>query len=196
MAQAIPQSPEVIPRLKFNRAQYHAIVQLDIFGDRRLELLNGDITVVTMPDPIHEWLIRQLVKYFQNVLGELAIVDKAYPIALNDDNEPLPDIVILRNVEHEYKSQHPTPNDVYLLIEIANSHPERDLTGKRPIYAQAGIQEYWVFDLQKQELRVFRDIEDGDYQIDVVWEQDNITIQVSEEVLLNAKEMKQIAFEE
>lgn len=94
---------------------------------------------------------------------------------------------------------HPYPENIYLLIEIANSRPARDLKIKRQIYAREGIREYWVMDLEKDELRVFRDIEGegdaADYQADITWASDTIQIQTFPDVVLSLSAMKHLANE-
>lgn len=104
--------------------------------------------------------------------------------------------MVLQPQTHEYKYQHPEPSDVYLLIEIANSTPERDTKVKRLLYAQAGIPEYWVFEVGKQVLKVYRDIQNRegktDYQVDVVWSEDEIAIQALRDRELDAQKLRRL----
>ncbi|MEO1094530.1 MAG: Uma2 family endonuclease [Cyanobacteria bacterium J06638_28] len=145
-------STQTLPHLKWDITRYHEAVRLGVLGDRQLELLDGDIIVVPPPDPFHEWLIRQIIALLSKALGDTALVEKNRPITLSETSEPVPDIVVLKPQSHEYKYQHPTPADIYLLIEIANSTPERDTKVKRSLCAQAGVAEYWVFDGQAVQL--------------------------------------------
>lgn len=175
--------------LTWDVERYHAAAKAGLLGDRRLELLDGLITVVPNPDQIHEWIIRQIIKLLVPVLGDAALIDKGQPIYLSATSEPVPDIVVLKPQAHEYKRVRPTPDDVYLIIEVGNSTPERDTEIKRRLYAQAGIQEYWVFDLVAPALRVFRDIQDGDYQVKMVWQNEAIAIQALPSVQLDASQL-------
>ncbi|MGD1862753.1 MAG: Uma2 family endonuclease [Leptolyngbyaceae cyanobacterium] len=88
-----------------------------------------------------------------------------------------------------YKRVRPTADDVYLMIEVGNSKPERDTEIKRELYARHGIQEYWVFDLIAQELRVFRNLQDGNYQVDIVWKSRAIALQAIPQIQLDANEL-------
>ena len=56
----------------------------------------------------------------------------------------------------EYREHHPYPENIFLLIEYANSSLEKDLEIKPKIYAEAGISEYWVVNLKRFNLVVFR----------------------------------------
>lgn len=183
-----------LPHLKWDVARYHEAARLGLLGDLRLELLDGDIILVPPPDPFHEWLIRQIIKLLTGVLSEVALVEKTCPISLSETSEPVPDIAVLKLQDHEYKHQHPRPGDVYLLIEIANSTPERDTKVKRSLYAQAGITEYWVFDVGQRELKVYRNIQNhegvSDYQVDAAWSEDAIALCAFPDLKLDAQKLK------
>ena len=185
-----------LPLLKWDVARYHEAARLGLLGDLRVELLDGDIVVVPVPEPIHEWLIRQIIKRFRETLGDTAWIEKGQPISLSETSEPVPDIVVAQPRDDDYKYNHPQPEAIYLVIEIANSAPERDTNLKRQLYAQAGIQEYWVFDIGNQVLRVFRDIQprDGamDYQIDQVWADDTISMRALPDLTFNAQTLRSL----
>ena len=57
------------------------------------------------------------------------------------------------------------------MIEVANTSLSKDLSIKRKIYAQAQITEYWIINLSTQELIVFRNPENGDYLVEVKWQE-------------------------
>jgi Uma2 family endonuclease len=175
--------------LMWDVTRYHAAAKAGLLGDRQLELLDGLITVVPNPDQIHEWIIRQIIKLLIPGLGEAALVDKGQPIYLAKTSEPVPDIVVLKPQTHEYKRVRPTADDVYLIIEVGNSTPERDTVVKRELYGRHGILEYWVFDLVAQELRVFRGPQNGDYQTDVRWTDPEITLEALPHLRLNAGQL-------
>jgi Uma2 family endonuclease len=96
-------------------------------------------------------------------LAERAKIRQAKPITLPNDSEPEPDIAIVQRLGHEYREHHPYPENIFWLIEYANSSLEKDLEKKTKIYAEAGILEYWVVNLKKLHLVVFREILDGEY---------------------------------
>jgi Uma2 family endonuclease len=82
---------------------------------------------------------------------------------LPKDSEPEPDIAIVQRLGREYLNHHPYPENIFWLIEYANSSLEKDSTLKYRIYAKAGIPEYWLVNLKRGELIVFRDPRDGEY---------------------------------
>jgi Uma2 family endonuclease len=60
--------------------------------------------------------------------------------------------------------RHPYPDDIFWLIEIANSTLAKDISIKQDLYANAGIEEYWVLNLAESVLVVFRDLTRSGYQ--------------------------------
>ncbi|MGB5771805.1 MAG: Uma2 family endonuclease [Crocosphaera sp.] len=84
------------------------------------------------------------------------------PITLFD-SEPEPDIAIVRLPESAYKDRHPGPQDIFWIVEVAKTSLKQDLEIKLPIYATAGIQEYWVLDLSKRQVIAFRNPQGGKY---------------------------------
>jgi Uma2 family endonuclease len=70
------------------------------------------------------------------------------------ESVPLPDIVWVR--ERSYRAGRPQPSDIFLIIEVADSSLRRDRDVKREIYAEAGIQDYWIVKLRDFSIEVYR----------------------------------------
>jgi hypothetical protein len=92
-----------------------------------------------------------------NAVGDSAIVSIQNPILLPPRNEPQPDIAILRPRADYYESQLPLAEDVLLIIEVADTTLDYDRDVKIPIYAQHGIVEAWLVDIQAKTLSLFLD---------------------------------------
>jgi Uma2 family endonuclease len=80
------------------------------------------------------------------------------------NSEPEPDITVVSLPNTNYLTRHPYPEDIYWLVEISNTTIEEDLGRKKKIYANAGINEYWVINLTATEIIVFREPSDDDYK--------------------------------
>jgi Uma2 family endonuclease len=104
------------------------------------------------------------VKYLRNLLGERAEIRETHPITLPNNSEPEPDVAIVRSPDTQYFAHHPYPEDIFWLIEYSDTTLSKDLNAKQRIYAQAGILEYWVVNLQASVLIVFRGIGNDGYQ--------------------------------
>jgi Uma2 family endonuclease len=71
------------------------------------------------------------------------------------DSEPLPDLAWL--VRKDYSKIHPSPEDVCLLIEVCDSSLRKDRGPKLELYAEAGIRDYWIVNIQGRRVDVYRD---------------------------------------
>src|SRR5207244_4247908 len=78
------------------------------------------------------------------------------PITLRD-SEPEPDLAIVRGTWRSYKDKHPEPDNIGMIIEVADSSLPRDTGSKKEIYARSGIDIYWVVNLPDRVIEVFSD---------------------------------------
>ncbi len=78
------------------------------------------------------------------------------PIILSTtDSEPEPDVVIARNRSDNYLDSHPEPADILLVIEVSDSTLKYDRQTKLSLYAEAGIANYWIFNLVDNQLEIY-----------------------------------------
>ncbi|BAY46565.1 hypothetical protein SAMD00079811_41770 [Scytonema sp. HK-05] len=109
-----------------------------------------------------------------------------------NDSQPEPDIAIVQRLGREYREHHPYPGNIFWLIEYANSSLEKDLETKSKIYAEVGIPEYWLVNLKKLHLGVFREPLDGEYAAKVTLSKGTIQplafpdVSVSVEQIINS----------
>ena len=73
------------------------------------------------------------------------------PFAALDASEPEPDVMVVPL--GDYHEHHPSA--AHLVVEVADSSLEKDLTTKLPIYARAKVPEYWVIDVMNHRVHVF-----------------------------------------
>jgi Uma2 family endonuclease len=148
--------------IKWSVEDYHRMIAAGILHNHRVELLAGDIVEVSPEEPIHASRIRKIGNYLRSLLNGLALVSEAHPITLQQ-SEPEPDLAIVRLPEDRYGDRHPEADDIFWLIEIADTTLTTDLNQKRQIYAAAGILEYWVVNVPDNCLVVRREPVDQDY---------------------------------
>jgi Uma2 family endonuclease len=148
---------------KWTIEEYHRMIEVGILSCRRVELLKGEIVEMSPEGEPHAYSSDEAGEYLAELLGKLATLREAKPITLPNNSEPEPDIAIVQRLGREYREHHPYPENIFWVIEYANSSLEKDLEDKSKIYAEAGILEYWVVNLKKLYLVVFRDILDGEY---------------------------------
>jgi Uma2 family endonuclease len=147
-----------LPRAKWSIEDYHQMIAAGILVDRRVELLRGEIIEMSPELPIHYNTTKRSTTYLEVQFAGQAEVRFNGPISLAD-SEPEPDIVIAQPLGRTYDHRHPYPEEIFLVIEFANTSLKKDLQQKSDIYAAAGIPEYWVVDLNLREIHVFRQIQ-------------------------------------
>ena len=147
---------------KWSVNDYHRMINAGILRDRRVELLAGDIVEMSPETPIHYTTTKRAAKYLEELLAGRAEVRFNGPITLAN-SEPEPDIAIVRLPESTYADRHPNAQDIFWLIEVANTGLKTDVEIKAQIYAQATIQDYWVVDLANRQVMVFRNPQTGQY---------------------------------
>jgi Uma2 family endonuclease len=130
-----------------------------------VELLRGEIIVMAPEREPHAYYNTEAADYFRHLLQGQAKIRDAKPITLPNHSEPEPDIAIVQPLGQEYLKHHPYPENIFLIIEFSQATLAKDLNEKKDIYAEAGIIEYWVVDLQHSELKVFRDLSNGQYTL-------------------------------
>jgi Uma2 family endonuclease len=115
----------------------------------------------------HIKALRRLIRMMSKKFADRCIVDAQNPVILNGRSEPQPDILLLRP-EADARDTAPLPEDVLLLIEVADSSLVYDRTDKLAAYAHAPIVEYWILDLTRNELHVFREPGGREYRTNLV----------------------------
>jgi Uma2 family endonuclease len=148
---------------KWTVEDYHRMIASGILDDRQVEMLRGEIVEMMPEGEPHAYFSSEAGEYLIETLGKRATVRPAQPITLPNDSEPEPDVAIVQRLGREYLAHHPYPENIFWLIEYSDSSLDKDLDFKSKIYAEANILEYWVVNLRKKCLIVFRDPQDGDY---------------------------------
>ncbi len=150
---------------KWTIHEYHAMIAAGLLETRQVELLHGEIIEMSPEGEPHAYFSSEAGEYWMRMLGDRAMVRPAKPITLPNQSEPEPDIAVVQRLGREYLTHHPYPENIFWLIEYSDSTLEQDLQIKSRIYAEVQISEYWVVDLKKRQLVVFRDPQAGEYQL-------------------------------
>ncbi|MGB3294295.1 MAG: Uma2 family endonuclease [Phormidesmis sp.] len=135
-------------------AAYHRMSELGILDpNERTELIAGHITLMAAKGTPHVTALRLLSTAMDTLLAERPFFASTQdPIQLDDLSEPEPDLAIVQGDILDYADHHPCPQDVYLVVEVADSTLKQDCNIKDKLYAQAGIRDYWVQDLENRRL--------------------------------------------
>ncbi len=153
----VVEEPGLMQRHRLTVAEYHRMADAGVLApDARVELIEGEIVDMAPMKGTHAWVVRRLDRLLQLTVKERAIVSCQLPLRLGDRSEPEPDLMLLRPTPNEYAQAHPTAADVLLLIEVSESTLAFDRGVKLPLYAQHGVPEVWIVDLDNRLVRFFR----------------------------------------
>lgn len=176
---------------KFTTKQYQLMYESGVFAEGdRYELINGEIREMSPIGIKHVACIIRLVKLFERKLGDRAMVSAQNSVLLNDHAQPQPDLAILKWRDDFYGSALPTPEDILLIIEVADSTITYDRDVKSPLYAANGIPEMWLFDVNQQIIEGYSQPSRSGYKRMQRYEQgDTLVMNAFPEVVFNWEDL-------
>jgi Uma2 family endonuclease len=134
------------------------MAELGVIGeDEAVELIEGRIVRMAAKDHKHVIATNRVNRFFSSKLADSVIVSVQNPILLNDLSEPEPDIALVKPPDERYIENHPTPEDIFLVLEVADSSLPYDRDVKCPLFARNGIIQFCLLNLQTRELEDYRD---------------------------------------
>ncbi len=155
-----------LTRHKFTVEEYHRMAEAGILSeDDRVELIEGEIVEMAPIGSRHAATVKRLLALLLpvqvNGKGILSVQD---PIRLAPDSEPQPDVALLKPRPDFYASGHPGPEDVLLLVEVAETTAGEDRAVKVPLYGRHGVPEVWLVDLSAEVVEVYREPSSAGYR--------------------------------
>jgi Uma2 family endonuclease len=146
-----------VARRPITVAEYHRMGEVGILDeDDRVELIEGQLVAMAPIGSDHSGTVNAINHLLVLTVGNRGVVGVQNPVHLDDHSEPQPDFTVLKPRVDFYKRATPRPNEVLLIIEVANSSLNYDRGVKRSLYARHGILEFWIVNLAAQEVEVCR----------------------------------------
>ena len=143
---------------RFSVPEYYRMPETGILPpEARVELLNGLIIDLPKITPFHGGITMRLNQWFNMGVPDRAIVSIRNPVRLDNYSEPQPDLALLKPVPDFYRSRHPLPEDVFLLVEVSDTSLADDWSEKLTAYGHAGIPEVWIVNLNDQTVEMYRE---------------------------------------
>jgi Uma2 family endonuclease len=154
---------QVLSTYRFTVDEYHRLGEVGILGeDDRVELLNGDLITMAPIGGEHRTVVDTLILLLAaKTEGGRYRIGIQNPVSLNSYSEPQPDVVLY---DSSVLGRHPRPNEIFLLIEVADSSLSYDVGPKLDAYARAGICEVWVIDIIRRRVLIHRQPDQGRYE--------------------------------
>jgi Uma2 family endonuclease len=157
---------------RFTAAEYHRMAETGVLSpSARVELLDGEIIDMSPIGPFHGGIVARLTKLFNRAAEGQFHVSPQNPLRLDEHSEPEPDLVIAKARPDDYTNSHPGPEDVFLVIEVADSSLDLDRKEKLPAYGRAGVPEVWIVNLNDLHVEIYREPHFEGYAVKTVLNQ-------------------------
>ena len=125
------------------------------FGpEERVELVEGEIVIMSPPGPEHTDTIRFGTDYLFRCYASTHQVLVQVPLKLSQTSQPQPDFALVTREAYPWGAP-PTTAD--LVIEVSVSSLDFDRKEKLSVYAKAGIPEYWIIDVLGRQVEVYQE---------------------------------------
>ena len=149
----------------FTVGEYYRMAETDILTEEdRVELIAGQIVAMSPIGSRHAACVKRLNLLLGKMVGDSLLIGVQDPIRLDAYSAPEPDLVLLRPRVDFYAEAHPSAADVLLAVEVADTSIDYDREIKLPLYAQAGLPEVWLIDLEKSYIEVYARPQGDAYQ--------------------------------
>jgi len=140
---------------RWTRKEYQKLGELGIVPeDEPVELLDGQLIVAEPKGRSHVTRVRLAARVLTRAFGDGWVVYAQDPIALDDESEPEPDVVVVVGSELDYLDDHPARPA--LVVEVAESSLYYDRGRKASAYARSGLPDYWIVNLVDWRIEVHR----------------------------------------
>lgn len=169
MVETLPQPkmghllPEVIDappeKRLLTREEYHKMAEAGIFRpDERLELINGEVYKKMSPQKSsHFFVVDAVQEALKRAFGDAFVVRAQAPVTDGANSEPEPDICVVRGSRRDFAAAHPWLAQTALVVEVTDTSLRTDRRVKAPVYARAGVADYWVVNLKNRTVEVYRE---------------------------------------
>ncbi len=155
---------QVLPLRRFSTDRYLQMIEAGVLGPNdRVELIGGMIVDMSPAGIPHNHFLIRLIELFAPLLGQYQFTVQG-TLTVADGQVYDPDFLLLRHRPDGYKTKLPDAADVLLVIEASETSLRRDQQVKLPVYAAAGIAEYWIADLAQESIIVHRQPEGDSYR--------------------------------
>jgi len=141
---------------RFSLDQYHDMGRLGIIAaDARVELLEGWIVQMHPIGAPHRFVVDELYRALAELIPGSHHVYSQQPVTFGS-SEPVPDMVVVRGDNREFRGRHPGAAEIDLIVEVADTTLQLDRNQKSAICAAAEIAEYWIINLPERQAEIHR----------------------------------------
>jgi Uma2 family endonuclease len=140
----------------WTRKEYDRLIELGVIKpDERIELIGGQMIVAEPKGSPHSTAVGLTADALRAAFGPGWVIRVQDAIALDDESEPEPDVAVVRGQWRDYRAEH--PSRPVLVVEVAETSLAFDRRYKGSLYARAALADYWIVNLQRRVLEVYRE---------------------------------------
>jgi Uma2 family endonuclease len=140
---------------RWTRVEYERLIDIGfLHEDEPVELLAGHMIEAEPKGSRHATAVCLIADELRAACGRGWVVRVQDPVALDDESEPEPDVVVVPGHPRDYLDAHPARP--VLVVEVAESSLAFDRHHKSGLYARAGIADYWIVNVVADVLEVHR----------------------------------------
>ena len=174
-------APEIIvedrfpDRKRFTRDEVQFLADNGLLKER-WELIDGEIIIKMAQNPPRSYVLDLVAIWLEEIYGRVYVrTQRGIEVALKDQkiNFPEPDVFVMTKPIREFIHRHPSPDELQLVVEIADTTLASDIRDKSELYARAGIVEYWVADVNKRRIIVHQEPKENNYNTIITIEADS-----------------------
>ena len=169
--------------MRLSRERYHELIDSGFFAaDENYELIHGYLVKKMSKNAAHIFIVKVLLIWLNRLVG----MENGWHFSVQDpigvgDSEPEPDIAILRGSPIDFVEHLPDATATSLVIEVSDSTLSYDRNVKKGLYAEAGVQQYWIVNVRGRQIEIytepFLDNEEVGYaKVTVLSESDSIAV--------------------
>ena len=146
---------------RFTVEEYHKLIEIGVLksGDP-YELLHGWIVKKMSVNNPHRQAVSRLYRWFTRNLSDEWYTCCQQPFTTGD-SEPEPDVSVTIGPDQLYDDRKPAPADLALVVEVSDSTLVTDSNYKLRLYADAGVDQYWIVNLVARRVEVYTQPRDG-----------------------------------
>jgi Uma2 family endonuclease len=143
-----------VRRRRWSKSEYYRMAEVGLFEGQRVELLEGQVMVLSPQKPPHAFHVDRAVRILSGVFAQGHWTRMQLPLDIGQTTEPEPDVSIVLGSPDQFRTAHPT--SAVLIVEVSDTTVSYDRRRKGSLYARAGIEDYWIINLRRGWLEVYR----------------------------------------
>jgi len=149
-------STDLDPRpRRWTREEFYRMAELGWFHGERAELIEGEIMVLSPQGPSHSYLTDHVAALLRESGWTSVWVRMQLPINFGPYSDPEPDVSVVIGSRADYRAAH--PSSALLIVEVSDTTLIYDRGRKASLYAMRGVADYWIVNVNDDQLEIHRD---------------------------------------